>query len=330
MPTTLKALFFGSLVMVGCAGRSSLDVGSTPSAPAGAASAGAAHNAAENSSGSMGEPAGTNGDAPPHDDPTPSSLHITAPATLALGASARLTVTLHTGHGESDVTDSIVWVSSDATILTVDGGANATAMAEGSADLSATYGELSAHVLITVGPAAITSVVVTAPTDPLLILDPADLTATAVYSDGQTVDVTALATFTTSDDHVAIAVTGTSQVRASGGGTATITATYEGIAGTAALTVDGPALVGIALDPPSMTMATGEQQWLTISSLFADGTTGGVPQSSYLLTSDAPDSVSAMSNPDFMGMVAAMGCGHAVLTARYASLSATATIDVTN
>lgn len=75
------------------------------------------------------------------------------------------------------------------------------------------------------------------------------LTVTANYGSGKSVDVTESATYSSTNESVAT-VSATGLITAVGEGTATINVTYEGASGTCAVTVIDP-LAGINVVPSS-------------------------------------------------------------------------------
>jgi len=82
------------------------------------------------------------------------------------------------------------------------------------------------------------------------------LTVTANYGSGKTVDVTESATYSSTDESVAT-VSATGLITAVGEGTATINVSYEGASGTCAVTVTDP-LEGIDVEPSSAVLELGE------------------------------------------------------------------------
>ncbi|MDB4969091.1 MAG: Ig domain protein group 2 domain protein [Myxococcales bacterium] len=332
MSKTLKLLFLGSLVISGCAGNVSPNpTPSTPAMPAGDTSTATNPQPAQNGTASMGDSAGTGGTAGNGSmgGTAANSMVINAPAALALGTSGMLTVTLHTVDGDADITGAVVWGSSDSGVVAINGSSHATGMGEGSADIQATYNDMSAKVTITVGPAVVTGLEVTAPMAPMAIFDAGDVSATATYSDGHTADVTDTTTWTTSDARVAFVPTGANQVQASGGGSTTLTGTFGGANATALVTVNGPALVGLAMDPASLSLQSGEIHWIAAYALYEDGSNAFVP---YALAdlSTADMNVASLLHGDLTGVVQANNGGQTVVTAGYGGLTATVSIDVTD
>lgn len=107
------------------------------------------------------------------------------------------------------------------------------------------------------------------------------LTVEARFDDASTMDVSAASTYASSNVGVASVSEG-GQVASVGKGTATITATYQGVTGDAVVLVDFVSLDGLSITPNQIffdDLATTVQ--LSVSGLFSDGSTGplGMPVS---------------------------------------------------
>ena len=172
----------------------------------------------------------------------PSPLTIT---TSQLGGRTQLRVIGTYSDGTTrSLTESASWSGSPAGIVTLSNVPGTkglvTSTAYGSTVVTATYSGFTASGTLTVQQPAIASIAVT-PTSPTIASGTAiQFTAVATYSDGSTQNVTALATWTSSDLAVAtVSNTAGSQglSTAIAAGTSTITATYTGVTGTATITV---------------------------------------------------------------------------------------------
>jgi hypothetical protein len=104
-------------------------------------------------------------------------------------------------------------------------------------------------------------------------------TASGLYSDATTHDLTSSVTWTSSDVTVATIsnLAGTQGLASAvDKGSTRITATLGGRSDSTSLRVTNPLLVSIAVSPPSPTIARGERQTFTATGAFSDGTTGDV------------------------------------------------------
>ena len=155
------------------------------------------------------------------------------------------------------------------------------------------------------------------------------LTATAIYSDSSTQNVTNDPTTTyTSNNLAAATVSATGLVAAVANGTATITVSHGGFSATATATVNIPPPVqtGITVTPVNFTLTTaGATQQLTVTATYSNGTTQTVTTAAgttYGSNNTAAATVSAT------GLVTAVANGTATITAAYGGFSGGATATV--
>ena len=114
------------------------------------------------------------------------------------------------------------------------------------------------------------SIAVTPPTSTLAIATNLTLTVTGTYSDKSTADLTQSAKL--SSDTPATATVAGNIVTAVAAGSATITATVNGLSGTAKITVTAAKIQSIAVTPPTATTGiAGTVDFVTIATL-SDGT----------------------------------------------------------
>src|SRR5262249_48705294 len=169
---------------------------------------------------------------------------------------------LASGHysdgGNKDVTASVSWSSSNASIATVSNTAGSQGLAKGvvaggPVTITATQGGISGTAQLTVTAASLQSISVSpglaaVPAGPTL-----QFTATGHHSDGPTQPTRASANRSSSNASIAtVSNTAGSQGLAKGvatGGPVTITATQSGVSGTAQLTATAPLLTSITVTP---------------------------------------------------------------------------------
>jgi uncharacterized protein YjdB len=181
--------------------------------------------------------------------PVLKSIAITPnPATAAVGQTVQLVATGTFDAGPTqDITKTVTWASDNTAIATVDPATGiVTAVAAGTANISATQGTVTASVAFTATVAALASIAVTPGTLTSAGGQTQQYTATGTLSDGTTQDLTKLVKWSSSNVNVATI----SNKAASVGlattvavGTATITAALNGLSGTATVTVNAPSVV---------------------------------------------------------------------------------------
>jgi 6-phosphogluconolactonase (cycloisomerase 2 family) len=166
-------------------------------------------------------------------------------STAVLGVKRQLTLLGHYSDGTTQyLTESASWSSSVTTKATISNTAGskglATSTGYGTTVITATYSGFTVTATLTVQQPTVTSIAI-APSAPTIASGTAiQLTAVATYTDGSTQTITSLATWSSSDTAVAtVSNSSGSQglTTAIAPGTATITATYNGVSGTASITV---------------------------------------------------------------------------------------------
>ncbi len=213
------------------------------------------------------------------------SLAVTpASPSVPVGTTRQFTATGTYSDGRTvDLTDQVVWSSSDAAVALVSNAAGsrglATGLAAGTTQVSATLdGIASPAVTLTVTQAQLTSIAVT-PANPSV---PAGLTcqftATGTYNDGKTADLTGLVTWASSDPAKATISNATGSKGLATGlvaGPTTITATdpATGVNGTTTLTVTSATLASIAVTPANPSVPNGLTRQFVATGTYTDNST---------------------------------------------------------
>jgi hypothetical protein len=161
------------------------------------------------------------------------------------------------------VTGSADWTSSDPTVATVTttggrggGAGTATSYATGSTTITATYSGLSGTAQLTVTDPPLSYVQVTTTTPNIPVQGVAQFTATAVFTDNSTRNVTAQSVWTSSSTTIAVVGNNTGRATGMTAGNSTITATYGGMSGSSPLTV-AQGVSSIAVTPTNPTTVIG-------------------------------------------------------------------------
>ncbi len=263
------------------------------------------------------------------------SLTLTADSASApVGLSAHLTLTAHYNDGSDvDVTARTIWSSSDASIAAVDAGGSVRAIAPGTTAISATFDGLGAATTFLVTGPAIASVLVTAPSQSFDSTLSEQLGATAVFTDGTTLDLTGVATWSSSDATVA-SVSATGLVRGVSAGNVSITASYGAISGSLDLTLVPPALTGITLDAASGPfvsdagpIAVGGCRTIHVYATYDDGSTE-LETTAVSWSSSNTAVLTVSSDPATLGQTCAQASGTADLTVSWHGYSQTLTLTV--
>ena len=256
-----------------------------------------------------------------------------APAnpTIAAGVPyTSLVVTALFSDGTStEVTSSATFTSSDTAIIQVSG-RSLTGQKAGSATITATYSGRTTTTKITVSSAALTSISIDGST--VVSVGQAILVAaTGLFADGTKQDITAAATWTSSSTSLAtVALDSASakeKVTGVKAGSATISATYQGITGTASLTVTASAITAIGITPIQPILQKGTSKEFQATATYADGTTSDVTLQAAWTISDA--AVASVATSSTGVVVRALAAGTATLTATVGTIKGSTTVTVT-
>jgi hypothetical protein len=238
-------------------------------------------------------------------------------------ATTQFTATaVFTDNSTRNVTTLATWSSSNSAIAVVANSGptigRATALAEGTSTITATYQGSSGTSLLTVA-ASVQSIAVT-PANPTTVLGlPVAFVATAILSNNATLVVTDNASWVSSDDTVAT-VTAAGIAAPVKAGSTTMTATYLGKSGTSTLTVSPATLSSLAITPNPISLAKGASQQLTATGIYSDTTARDLTNVATWLSSTA--TVVAVSNANgSRGLLTAVGSGSSSVTASFQGIT---------
>jgi len=199
-------------------------------------------------SGDSDSPAGpgTGGNGGGGGGPAPvASIAITpGAATVTIGRTTQLAATTKDAAGTELTGRAIAWTTSSATVATVDGNGLVTGVAAGTANITATSEGKSTQAAVTVAAVPVASVTVTPNAPTVAVGATVALAATAKDDQGNVLAGRTIA-WSTSAPAIATIDAATGLVTGVAAGTATLTATSEGKAGTTTVTVSA-AVVPVA------------------------------------------------------------------------------------
>ena len=223
-----------------------------------------------------------------------------------------------------DVTSKASWSTPSASIAHVSIGGKVTAVSEGSTTVTAKYEGLTATCTVVVTPRQVYEL---AFSETSLKLNKGESKAVDImynyYIDGElrsSSKIGSLANLTSSNTSVAT-ISSTGIIRGVAAGTATITATYQGLTATMTVTVVGAS--SLSLEWTSATLAKGDQKSnVALYTITSNGSTTDVTNTASWKSSNT--SVATVSR----GVITARGAGTATITATYSSISVTCTVTV--
>lgn len=248
---------------------------------------------------------------------------------LAAGTSLQLTAIAHFSDGSTgDVTQLSSFASSATSTATVTAGGRVSALSPGTATISAVFEGQSASVAVLVTSATLQAISVSPPTAIIARGTAQQLSATGLFSDNTSQNLTDQVTWASSAT-ATVAVSASGLAQGVGAGSATISAAMLGVSGSATLTVTTATLTSLAVAPGTATLAPGTQQQFTATGTFSDNSTQDL--TALVSWSSSNRSVASLSTTSGQeGVVSAVAAGTAMITASRDGLSGTATLTVTS
>lgn len=239
----------------------------------------------------------------------------------AVGATGTFQATPLDANANPVVDAAVIWASSLASVATVSQAGVVTAVAAGSAQITASSGEVagSGDVIVEQAPASVT-VAPASSTLQALGLTTA-FSAQVTDANGNVIPGAAV-TWTSSNPGVA-SVAPTGVATAQGNGTSTISASFGGVTGSGTLTV-AQAPASVSVSPPAATL-DGVGSTVSLSAQVLDSGGSVIPNPTVTWASSAPGVASVGAT----GVVTAQGDGTAVISASVGGISGSATVSVT-
>jgi len=256
------------------------------------------------------------------------SLAVTpANSTMAIGTSKQFTATgTFSDTSTQDLTASVLWSSSKATVATINNQGLATSVALGSATITATLGTVSGSTGLTVANVHLVSITIS-PANPRIAKGTSiKFTATGNFSDGSTSTKLSGLSWKTSKPSV-VQIKGAGVAHGKKAGSVTITATASGVKGTTTLTVGSGKLVSLTIAPASPSVALGSTQLFAATGSFNDGTTQDITLTTHWSSSSS--SVATIANaPSVAGVATTHGVGSTVIGANSGGITHSTTMTV--
>jgi len=246
-----------------------------------------------------------------------------ASASLVVSATQQLTATMKDASNNVLTGRAVTWGSSNAGAATVDANGLVTAVAVGTATITATSEGKSGTSAITVAQALVpvATVTVSPPSASVVAGGTQQLTATTNDAGGNALTGRAV-TWSSDAPSIATVNASTGLVSAVAPGTATITATSEGQSGNSAITVTAVPVATVTVSPSSSSVVVAKTQQLTVVTKDAAGAV--LTGRTVTWASD-----NAAATVDANGLVTAVSVGTATIEASSEGKKGTAAITVT-
>jgi uncharacterized protein YjdB len=214
----------------------------------------------------------------------------------------------------------VSWRSSDTTVVKIAADGTATGVGVGAAQVTATIGAISASGIVRVVPAGVTRVRIEP--DSLVMRPGAVAELAAVALDGRGVALTGRAVAWVSSDTTVAKVAATGTITAVAAGSARVTATVDGVSGTAEVRVLPGVVARVRIEPDSLSLRPGGSGELTAIAYDARGVV--LTGRAVAWTSSHP----AIATVSAAGTVGAVAVGSARVTATVDGVTATAAVRV--
>ena len=255
---------------------------------------------------------------------------------IASGLSEALHATgIYTDNSTQDLTSSVTWSSSAASVASVSNtpGSNGVAatLSPGATTITASAGGISGSTNLTVTAATLVSLGVTPPNPSIAKGLNTQFTAIGTYTDNSTQNLTALVQWNSSDPTVATVSNASGYDGLSVGlnpGSVTITATLGGAAASTVLSVTPATLVSIGVTPANPSIADGLTSQFKATGVYTDNTTQDLTASAAWTSSDP--SVASISNASAShGLATGVNPGSVTITAASGAVSGSMSLTVT-
>ena len=150
------------------------------------------------------------------------------------------------------------------------------------------------------------------------------LTATGTYSDGSTLDLTDLASWSTSDPTVSVSPAGVATGLSNG--SATVSAQLDAVSGSTTVTVTAAVLTTLVVTPANPTVPVGSTVQLTATGTYSDGSSLDLTDQVVWSSSGSPVTVSNAAGSQ--GLASAVSVGSATLNATLSGITGSTPVTV--
>ena len=255
------------------------------------------------------------------------SIAVT-PATasiLVTGTQAFTAMGTYTDGSTVDISNAVIWTSSDITKATILPTGVATGLAAGTSVMTASLNGKSGNGSLTVTvPVTLSSIAITPKNATIISGATQSYSAIASYSNGTTLDVSTLATWSSSDTNVATIMP---TAIASGliAGSTTISATYQSKTDSGVLTVNpAVSLVSIAVAPLNSSIVQGATLTYSAVGTYSDSSTANI--TNLVTWSSSQVSIASINS---LGVATGLTPGLSVISAVLSGKTGSANLTVT-
>jgi trimeric autotransporter adhesin len=209
----------------------------------------------------------------------PESLQLTPDtASIAAGTTQQYSVNqIYSDGSVQPVTSGLSWILSSPATASIDADGLASGIAPGQTTVTVSYRSMTTSASLSVTSAELTAIVVTPLTNTVGVNGNVQFTATGVFSDNSTEDLTSQVAWSSSVASYAL-ISDTGVATGLSNGTTTITASYGGLSGSATLNVMTATLVAINISPANPIVPPHSKIQLTAIGVYSDGSQMPLPR----------------------------------------------------
>lgn len=256
----------------------------------------------------------------------------------AVGTQRQFVATaIFSDNSNQNITSSATWSSSNSAVATISNATGsrglATANAEGSSTISATFMGVTGGTTMNVTAATVNAVQITPSNTTIANGSSQQYTATAIFSDSSTQDVTDSTNWSSSQTAVAsISNLAANRGLASalGLGTTTISGQFLGVTGTTNLTVSAATVSSLEIQPINPSIGRGTNLQFSATAILTDNSTQNVTNDPSLVWSSSDISVATISNATMTkGLASSLAQGTTTIAATFAGATAQTMLTVT-
>ena len=251
---------------------------------------------------------------------------------LPLGMIQQLTATgINSDKTTEDLTQQADWTSSDLSIIEITADGQMTCAGIGGADVMVAYDTISALMPVQVTDAELENIEIMPFNFTLPLGNARQFTATGVYTDQTTHNITAQVAWLSSDTTVAVVSTTADRrglVTGAGIGTSVLSADMDGVHNETTLTVSDAQLIDIEVTPANSSVPLGSEIQFAANARYTDDSIRNITTQAEWTSSDT--SVVKVDNTETQkGLATTQDIGTALIRADYQGLSVFTQLSVT-
>ncbi len=196
-------------------------------------------------------------------------------ASVAAGGVQLLSaIAVYSDNTSADVTNEVIWSSSNTEVAVVDAFGGVTTLAQGVVDITAVYDGQTAVTSLVVTAAELTNIEISPMGAVVAVGGEQVYTATGYYSDGSSGDVTAQVIWQSDNEaEVGASSQGVFSAKAATLAPVRVTASLRGVLAFSTMSVTAATLTSIEVVPSLLSLAAGTEQVVTAMGTYSDGST---------------------------------------------------------